>query len=188
MSVCHQAFIQPRNKSSEETDPTQTNSEQYQQREETEKHELCILTKAGLILIVRPYPKKSRMSSFPEIFLAVYQLHELCKLIYSKHLTEDNWGERNLAPRNHTCASSMNGSTSQFLSNIYTSELVVKCLSFNFSQQALVKRVENSFKCTINSTLKGPGFQKMLGVSPMKTITHVEHSELLTSFETLGPI
>lgn len=132
--------------------------------------------------------KKSRMNSFPEIFLAVYQLHELCKLIYSKHLTEDNWGERNVAPRNRTCASSMNGSTSEFLCNIYTSELVVKCLSFNFSQQALVKTVENSFKCTINSTLKGPGFQKMLGASPVKTITHVGHSEMLTSFETLGPI
>lgn len=82
----------------------------------------------------------------------------------------------------------MNGSTSEFLSDIYTSELVVKFLSFNFSQQALAKTAENSLKCTINSTSKGPGFQKMLGASPVKTITHVRHSELLTSFETLGPI
>lgn len=80
----------------------------------------------------------------------------------------------------------MNGSMSEFLSNIYTSELVVKCLSFNFSQQVLAKTAENSFKCTINSTLKGLGFQKMLRASPVKTITRVGHSELLTSFETFG--
>lgn len=34
--------------------------------------------------------EKSKMNYFPEIFLSVYQLYELCKLIYSKHLTEDN--------------------------------------------------------------------------------------------------
>lgn len=44
------------------------------------------------------------------------------------------------------------------------------------------------FKCPIYSTLKGPGFQKVLGAHSVKTVSHVGHSELLTSFETLGPI